>query len=208
MHLLLPVRRNQPPLVGGRRGGRELCTTTLVDFASLNPLTLAIAIRTIVSTLNTTMCTRLRPVLPWARLRLSVTPSELRSLVGRRLGGSRLDGPRLVEWSPRRVHLRWLDLRRINPVVGDSAGGGGEEGVAAFLPLPPPRPPLAAFSVLPPQPLPAEEEATVAGLCKLRSSALRRLWGGGGMELPLPPRAEVGAPERSRPAPTICQHLQ
>src|SRR3954464_3696351 len=121
MHLLLPVRCNQPPLVGGRRGGRELCMTTLVDFAPLNPLTLAIAIRTIVCTLNTTMCTRLRPVLPWARLQLSVAPSELRSLVGRSLGGPGLGGPRLVgrrrvchrlvgrrlvKWSPRRVHLR------------------------------------------------------------------------------------------------------
>ena len=42
MHLLLPVRLNQPPVIAGRRHGQELCTTTLVDLlALLNQLTLA-----------------------------------------------------------------------------------------------------------------------------------------------------------------------
>ena len=58
---------------------------------------------------------------------------------------------------------------------GESAEGGGEEGVTAFLPLPLPRPPLAGFFVLP-RPLPAEEEAPAAVVCILSSSALRRGW--------------------------------
>src|SRR3990170_6841914 len=101
MHLLLPARRNQPPLVGGHRGVRELCTTTLVDFVPLNPLTLAIAIRAI-ATLST--ATRLRRVLQRVLLRLSVIPAELRSLVGRSLAGRRLGGPTLV--GPRLVGRR------------------------------------------------------------------------------------------------------
>ena len=45
MHLLQPFRRNQPPLVGGHRHGRVLCTTTLVDLlALLNQLVVAVAI--------------------------------------------------------------------------------------------------------------------------------------------------------------------
>jgi len=85
----------------------------------------------------------------------------------------------------------WLD---------ESARGGGEEGLAAFLPLPLPRPPLAAFFVLP-RPLPAEEEAPTAAVCILSSSALRRGWGGI-MEPPLPV-ALAGGSGRSGPLPTI-----
>ena len=81
MHLLLPIRRNQPPLVRGRRGGRELCTTTLVDIAPLNQLTLTIAIRTIATLVTISMATRLRPVPQSVRLRHSL----IQSLVGRSL---------------------------------------------------------------------------------------------------------------------------
>ena len=35
MHLPLPIRENQPPLLAGRRHGREPCSTTLVDGATL-----------------------------------------------------------------------------------------------------------------------------------------------------------------------------
>ena len=83
---------------------------------------------------------------------------------------------------------------------GESAEGGGEEGVAAFLPLLLPRPPLAAFFVLP-RPLPAEEEAPAAVVCILSSSALRRGWAGI-MEPPLPV-ALAGGLGRSSPLPTI-----
>ena len=42
MHLLLPVRLNKPPLIAGRRHGRELRTTMLLDLlVLLNQLAMA-----------------------------------------------------------------------------------------------------------------------------------------------------------------------
>ena len=77
MHLLLPVRLNQPPLIVSRWHGRELRTTTLVDLlALLNQLALA---KTIV-----------RPGL----LAISMATS-LRSQVGQRLWDQSLVGQRL-----------------------------------------------------------------------------------------------------------------
>ena len=83
---------------------------------------------------------------------------------------------------------------------GESAEGGGKEGVAVFLPLPLPRPSQPAFFVLP-RPLPAEEEAPAVVVCILSSSALRRGWAGI-MEPPLPV-ALAGGSGRSGPLPTI-----
>ena len=83
---------------------------------------------------------------------------------------------------------------------GESAEGGGEEGVTTFLPLPLPRPPLAGFFVLP-RPLPAEEEAPATVVCILSSNALRRGWASI-MEPPLPV-ALAGGSGRSGPLPTI-----
>jgi hypothetical protein len=146
MHLLLPIRHNQPPLLAGRRHGREPCTTTLVDVAPLNRLALAIR-KAILATIS--MATRLRRLVPPSgRLRCSLIPALLwslvgrslwdRSLMGQRLGGPRLVGSRLVDQSlmrrrlgdprligPRLISPRLVDrslrrvhLRRSSPVVG------------------------------------------------------------------------------------------
>ena len=80
MHLLLPVRLNQPPLIAGHWHGRWLHTTMLVDLlALLNQLAIA---KTIVG-----------PGL----LAISMAAS-LRSHVGRRLWDLSLLGQRM--WDP------------------------------------------------------------------------------------------------------------
>ena len=89
---------------------------------------------------------------------------------------------------------------------GETAGGGGEEGsLAVTLPhLPRPRAPPPLFL---PRPLlgTAVDEEGPGGVDILSSNARRR--GASGIE-DLRPRAdEEGALARSRPAPTIFQHL-
>ena len=89
---------------------------------------------------------------------------------------------------------------------GETAGGGGEEGALAVTlpPLPRPRAPPPLFL---PRPLlgTAVDEEGPGGVDILSSNARRR--GTSGIE-DLRPRAdEEGALARSRPAPTIFQHL-
>ena len=91
---------------------------------------------------------------------------------------------------------------------GETAGGGGEEGTVRVTlpPLPPPHapPPLFFF----PRPLlgTAVDEEGPGGVAILSSNARRRGAACGMEDLTL--RAdEEGALARSRPAPTIFQHL-
>ena len=90
---------------------------------------------------------------------------------------------------------------------GETAGGGGEEGALAVTvcPLLQPRAPAPLFFL--PRPLlgTTVDEEGPGGVTILSSNARRR--GACGME-DLTLRAdEEGASARSRPAPTICQHL-
>src|SRR3990170_2109730 len=98
MHLPLPIRENQPPLLAGCRHRREPCTTTLVDGGPLNHLTLAISRIPATISMATRPLRRTRPGTPSERLR------------GQSLVGRRPIDRELVDRS-----LRSLLLRRVHP---------------------------------------------------------------------------------------------
>ena len=145
MHLPLPIRENQPPLIAGRRHVREPCTTTLVDGA---PLLLNISRLPTIISMATRPLRLIRPGTPSRRVLLwgLVGPRPVHPrLVGRRPVDPRLVGRRLVDRSPCS-----LLLGRVHPAVtcsGETAGGGAEEGAVAVTlpPLPRPRAPPPLF---------------------------------------------------------------
>src|SRR5215216_5609955 len=98
MHLPLPIKDNQPPLLGGRRHGREPCTTTLVDGAPLIHLVLTISRLPATSSMATQPLRLIRPGTPSSHV--LVRGLVLPTLVCRTVMGRRPVKSRLVHRSP------------------------------------------------------------------------------------------------------------
>ena len=197
MHLPLPIRENQPPLLAGRRHGREPCTTTLVDGAPSSSISVGSP---------PSSAWPLGPSGSSGQVpHPDVCSSEVSWAEGPSTRGSWAEG----SWTGVHVASSSDESTLAVTCSGETAGGGGEEGALAVTLPPLPRPCAPTPLFFPPLPHPllgtAVDEEGPGGVAILSSDTRRR--GACGMEDLVPRTDKEGSSERSRPAPTIFQHL-